>query len=450
MKLDVVILAAGKGKRMISKKPKVMHPVMGRPMIGYVVERALALSPGRVIVVMGHEREAVEAYLKEKNVAFAVQEEQKGTAHALLTAEPYLSGGDILVLYGDVPLIELSTLAAFVAFFRDSQGIAFMTTEVADPSGYGRMIMKGDEIREIVEHVEATPEQRLIREINTGICMLRREYLPLLKSVKANNKKGEYYLTDIVTIARDQGMTVKGYHHGVSHEVLGINTRSELLDANVIMQERILQRHMDRGVTITGRDVYIEEGVVIGQDTVILPGCSIGGATAIGEDVAIGPNVVIRDSVIGNGVVIEPFSSLEGVTTEDGVKIGPFARLRPGAVLKKNAKVGNFVEMKKAVLGEGSKANHLTYLGDAEIGSGVNVGAGTITCNYDGKNKFKTIIEDGVFVGSNTEIVAPVTIKKNAVIGAGSTITMDVPEDALAVSRVKQRHIDGYARRRKK
>jgi bifunctional UDP-N-acetylglucosamine pyrophosphorylase/glucosamine-1-phosphate N-acetyltransferase len=449
MSLDVVILAAGKGKRMLSKRPKVMHAVMGRPMIGHVVARARELNPGQVIVVTGHEKEAVEEYLKGKGTVFAVQEEQKGTAHALLTAEPFFSGGDILVLYGDVPLIEARTIEAFIEFFRKSQGIAFMTTEVEDPEGYGRMLMKGEEIEDIVEDVEATAEQKAIREINTGICMIRKDFLRLVKSVKADNRKGEYYLTDIVKVARKEAIIVKGYHHGVAQEVLGINTRRDLLEANLNMAARILDRHMQTGVTLVDTNVYIEDGVIIGKDTVILPGCSLGGATVIGEDVIMGPNVVIKDSVVGDGSVIEPFSSLDGVTMEQGVKVGPFARLRPQTVLKRGVKIGNFVEVKKSVVGEGTKASHLTYIGDAEIGSGVNVGAGTITCNYDGRKKHKTVIEDGVFVGSNTEIVAPVKIGKNAVIGAGSTITLDVPEDALAVSRVKQKHVEGYGRRKK-
>jgi bifunctional UDP-N-acetylglucosamine pyrophosphorylase/glucosamine-1-phosphate N-acetyltransferase len=450
MKLDVVILAAGKGKRMLSKKPKVMHALMGKPMIGYVVDRAHELSAGKVIVVTGHEKAAVEEYLTGKGVAFALQAEQKGTAHALLTAAPLLTKDVILVLYGDVPLIRSETLASFIEFFKKSPGIAFMTTEVANPQGYGRVIMKKDEIEQIVEDVEATERQKKVREINTGICMLQtRMLLDLVKSIKADNKKGEYYLTDIVKVARKKGIAVKAYHHSAAHEVLGINVRNELLEANLIMKERILDYHLERGVGFADRNVYIEDNVKIGLDTVIFPNCFLMGATVIGADAVIGPNVVIKDSIVSDGVVIEPFSSLDGVRAEEGVKIGPFARLRPGTLLKRNVKIGNFVEVKKAVIGEGSKASHLTYIGDAEVGSGVNIGAGTITCNYDGKNKHKTVIGDGVFVGSNTEIVAPVTIGKNSVIGAGTTVTHDVPEDALVVSRVKQRHIEGYGRRKK-
>jgi bifunctional UDP-N-acetylglucosamine pyrophosphorylase/glucosamine-1-phosphate N-acetyltransferase len=448
--LNCVILAAGKGTRMHSKKPKIAHAIMGKPMVRYVAAAARELRAERIIVVTGHERAVVEASLKEDNVLFALQAEQKGTAHALLTAEPQLVEGDILVLYGDVPLIRASTLNAFIEFFRTTDGIAFMTTAVADPTGYGRVIVgPGGEITDIVEHSEATDDVRKITEINTGICMIRADRLDLVRAVKPDNSKGEYYLTDICKIAKEKGVTVRAFHYAHAHEVLGINTRRELLDAQLVMKNAILDRHMASGVTIMDRNIHIEDGVTIGSDTVIYPGCSLMGATVIGEDCVIGPHVVIRDSNIGNGVTVEPFSSLDGVRTEEGVKIGPFSRIRPTTVIKASAKIGNFVEVKNATIEKGSKASHLSYIGDATVGSGVNIGAGTITCNYDGKNKHRTTIEDGVFVGSNTELVAPVTIGKDAVIGAGSTITHDVPEGALAVSRTKQRNIEGYSRRKK-
>ena len=449
-RINCVILAAGKGTRMRSKTAKIMHPLMGRPMIRYVLDAARAISPGRIIVVTGHGQEEVERSLKEADLSFALQAEQKGTAHALLAAEAHLAPGDILVLYGDVPLIRAATLERFIEFFRGSQGIAFMTTEVERPEGYGRVITDGTgAILDIVEDSEAAGPVKEIRVINTGICMIRADMLPLVKAVTPDNKKGEYYLTDICTQARNKGITVKAFLHRESAEVLGINTRKDLLDAGIVMRNAILDRHMEQGVTIMDRDTYIETGVVIGPDTTIFPHCFLMGRTEIGREVTIGPHAVIRDSVIGDGVVVEPFTSLDGVHAFEGVKIGPFARIRPTTVLKKKVKVGNFVEVKNATIGEGSKASHLSYLGDAAVGSGVNIGAGTITCNYDGVHKHRTTIEDGVFVGSNTELVAPVTVGKDAVIGAGSTITHNVPEGALAITRAKQKHIEGYGRRKK-
>jgi len=434
---------------MFSARPKVLHEVMGKPMIEYVVEAARALNPSKVVVVTGHEKEAVEGRLHSAGVLFAVQEAQKGTAHALLTAEGAIGEGDVLVLYGDVPLVSPGTLQEFVRFFRRSQGVAFMTTEVANPDGYGRVVLDGDNIREIIEDADATPDQKQIKEINTGICMLARQMFDLVREIKADNAKGEHYLTDICGVAASRGLKTKGMHYAHAHEVLGINTRKDLLEANLIMRRRILEHHMERGVTLLGDQIYIEADVSVGADTIIYPFSHLRGKTVIGQGATIGPHVVLNDSVLGDGVTVEPFSALDGVTAEAGVKIGPFSRIRPTTLLKKGAKIGNFVEVKNAVISENTKANHLSYLGDAEIGKDVNVGAGTITCNYDGRKKHKTIIEDGVFVGSNTELVAPVRVGKDATIGAGSTITHDVPEGALAVTRAKQRHIEGYARRKK-
>jgi bifunctional UDP-N-acetylglucosamine pyrophosphorylase / glucosamine-1-phosphate N-acetyltransferase len=447
--LNIVILAAGKGKRMLSAWPKVLHEVMGKPMIECVVEAAKALSPSKVVVVTGHEKEAVEGRLQAAGVLFAVQEAQKGTAHALLTAEGAIDEGDVLVLYGDVPLVSPGTLQGFVRFFKGSQGVAFMTTEVANSDGYGRVVLDGDEILEIIEDADATPGQKQIKEINTGICMLSRQMFDLVREIKADNAKGEHYLTDICGVAASRGIRTKGMHHANANEVLGINTRKDLLEANLTMRRRILEHHMEQGVTLLGDQIYIEAEVVIGADTIIYPFSYLRGRTVIGKGATIGPHVVIKDSALGDGVTIEPFCALDGLTAEAGARIGPFSRIRPTTLLKKGVKIGNFVEVKNAVISENTKANHLSYLGDAEIGKDVNVGAGTITCNYDGRKKHKTIIEDDVFVGSNTELVAPVKIGKDATIGAGSTITHDVPEGALAVTRTKQRHIEGYARRKK-
>jgi bifunctional UDP-N-acetylglucosamine pyrophosphorylase/glucosamine-1-phosphate N-acetyltransferase len=446
--LNVVILAAGKGERMVSAKPKVMHEVMGKPMIWYVTERARELMPLNTAVVLGHGREEVESYLKGLDVHCTFQTEQKGTAHALLTADRFLAEGDTLVLYGDVPLIRHSTLEAFLDAYRETGAITFMVTRVDDPKGYGRVLLTGNEIDAIVEDLDATVTERQINLINTGICIIPEEYHHIIKRIDANNRKGEYYLTDICKIARAGGISVRAYEHGDAAEVLGVNSRKELLEANGTMRNRVLDFHMQNGVTLIDRSVFIEEGALIGRDTVIYPNAYIADGTSIGSNVFIGPNVIIKDCTIHDGVRIEGFSVLEGGDLREGVTIGPFSRIRPGTILKENVKIGNFVEVKNSVLAEGTKANHLSYIGDAEIGSKVNIGAGTITCNYDGKKKHRTIIEDNVFVGSNTEIVAPVTIGRNVIIGAGTTVTKSVPEDALAVSRAPQKHIEGYARRK--
>jgi bifunctional UDP-N-acetylglucosamine pyrophosphorylase/glucosamine-1-phosphate N-acetyltransferase len=446
---NIVILAAGKGERMASDKPKVMHEIMGKPMIDYVVEVAQKLDPIKIIVVTGYGRKPVEAHLKGAPVVCSVQNEQKGTAHALLSAEDLLDDGDILVLYGDVPLIELATLQGFLSFYQKKACITFMTTDVIGPTGYGRVITDGDNIVAIREEIDASAEERAIRKINTGICIIPQTSFPYLKEIDAANKKGEYYLTDICRVARDRGDIMKVFHHGVSSEVLGINSQKELTEANITMKTRLLERHMKNGVSFLDSNVYVESAVEIGKDTTIFPNCFLAGKTVIGKGVTIGPNVVIRSCTIHDNVNIDGFVVMEGAEVKEGVKVGPFSRLRPTTVVEKGAKIGNFVEVKNSVIGEDSKANHLAYIGDAEIGQHVNVGAGTITCNYDGVKKHKTVIEDNVFVGSNTELVAPVTVGKDAVIGAGSTITRNVPEGALAISRVQQKHIEGYGRKKK-
>jgi bifunctional UDP-N-acetylglucosamine pyrophosphorylase/glucosamine-1-phosphate N-acetyltransferase len=446
---DIVILAAGKGERMVSDKPKVMHEIMGKPMIDYVVGVAIKLNPDNIIVVTGHGKEKVEAHLRNTPVVCAVQSEQRGTAHALLSSAQFLGGGDILVLYGDVPLIELATMQSFLSFYEKGKDIVFMTTDVGDPGGYGRIISNGDAIIEIKEEIDASPEERQIKEINTGICILPRQSFLYLQEINAGNKKGEYYLTDICKIAQNKGNTVKKYHHKNSLEVLGINSRNELMEANITMRMRNIKKHMRNGVSFLDDNIYIEDDVQIGKDTVIFPNCHIMGKTVIGSGVSIGPNVVIRDAEIHDNVTIDGFVVMEGTEVHECVKIGPFSHLRPQTVISKEASIGNFVEIKNSLIGEHSRANHLAYIGDSEIGKEVTIGAGTITCNYDGVKKQKTIIEDNVFVGSNTELVAPVTVGKNAVIGAGSTITRNVPEGALATSRAQQKHIEDYRRKKK-
>jgi bifunctional UDP-N-acetylglucosamine pyrophosphorylase/glucosamine-1-phosphate N-acetyltransferase len=448
-KLNVVLLAAGKGERMVSTRPKVMHEIMGRPMVGYVIDAARSLNPEKIVAVLGYGREFVDGYLREQNVLHAVQREQKGTAHALLAAEDLVTGADVLVLYGDVPLIRPSTLQNLLGVFGERRAITFLTTDVDDPSGYGRVIMEGDEITAIVEHNEATEAQKRIGVINTGICLIPEECMPLLKAIGNSNRKGEFYLTDIVAVARQSGLPVLACHHRRPEEVLGINNRKELMEANRLRRREIVDGHLAAGVTILDETVYIDASVTIGMDTVIYPNVFLTGQTHIAEGVSIGPNTIIRDSTVGAGAAIDGFVVMEGASVAAGAKVGPFARIRPGTVLKEGVKVGNFVEVKNSVLNENTKASHLSYIGDAVIGRDVNIGAGTITCNYDGKKKHRTVIGDNVFVGSNTSLVAPVTVGRDAVIGAGSTITKEVSEGALAVERSPQRIVEGYGRRKR-
>ncbi|MCX8021795.1 MAG: bifunctional UDP-N-acetylglucosamine diphosphorylase/glucosamine-1-phosphate N-acetyltransferase GlmU [Syntrophorhabdaceae bacterium] len=447
--LNIVILAAGEGKRMLSDRPKVMHEIMGKPMISYVVDLAKKKSQEHVIVVTGSGREEIERYLSGYKVEFAFQREQKGTAHALLSSTTMLKRGDVLVLYGDVPLLTESTLNDFLDFYRKNRAILFLITTVEKPEGYGRVIRRGAEIIRIVEEVEATEEEKKIKEINTGICIIPEEHLPLLRVIDNRNRKGEYYLTDICNIARNRGITVLAFDHPDAKEVLGINNKKELLVAQTIMRDRILERHMENGVVMLDNNIYIEASVSIGRDTTVFPNTYILGDSSIGDHVVVGPNTMIRNTKIGNHVRIEGFSVIEGAEIAQDVTIGPFSRIRPKTILQDGVKIGNFVEVKNSLLKRNTKANHLSYIGDAEIGSDVNIGAGTITCNYDGKRKHKTVIGDSVFVGSNTELVAPVVIGRGAIIGAGSTITKDVPEDALAVSRSPQRHIEGYGQKKR-
>jgi bifunctional UDP-N-acetylglucosamine pyrophosphorylase/glucosamine-1-phosphate N-acetyltransferase len=349
--LSVVILAAGKGERMLSTKPKVMHEIMGKPMVGYAIERAQELSPTKTVVVLGYGKEHVEGYVKGLNVIAALQKGQKGTAHAVLSAEKFVRGQDVLVLYGDVPLIETSTLEGFISFFKKAGTVTFMTTDVENPAGYGRVIMKKDHIEKIVEEVDASPSEKKIKRINTGICAIPGHLFPLLKEIRADNKKGEYYLTDIYKILQQKGFDVKGYHCEKSSEVLGINSKKELLEANITMKDRILDSHMKNGVALLDRNIYIEEGVVIERNTVIYPNSYILGKTRIGEGVVVGPNSFIRDSIIHNGVAIEGFVFMEGAEIEEGAVVGPFARIQPKTLIGKGAKVDNFVEVKNAVYG---------------------------------------------------------------------------------------------------
>jgi len=453
--LSTIILAAGKGTRMKSDLVKVLHPLLGVPMLSYPIDLSLnGINSGKTIVVVGYQGEKIRAHFIDDRLTFVDQGDPIGTGHAVLCTEDHLKGfkGRVLILCGDVPLLKRDTVRRFIDAHKSSGStITVMTAILEDPAGYGRIVrMDGGLIRRIVEEKDASPPEMAIREVNAGIYCVDSPFLfEALRRVSTDNAQGEYYLTDIVAIANQQGKRAYGFAVEDPTEVMGINTRVDLAKADEILRNELLTQMMLDGVTIVDpKTTYIDKTVRVGRDTTIYPNCYLQGETIIGERCIVEPNSQITDSKISGDVVIKTSSVIAESTIEDGASIGPFARLRPGTVVKRTARIGNFVEVKKSVIGEGSKANHLTYLGDTTVGKGVNVGAGTITCNYDGKKKHPTVIEDDVFVGSNVELVAPVTVKKGSTIGAGSTITKDVPEDALAISRSKQKTIRGWKQRK--
>ncbi len=444
--LAILILAAGKGTRMKSNLAKVLHPIAGTPMLSYPLDLARAFEPARLIVVLGVQRDLIRERFHASGVIFVDQVEQLGTGHAVQVAAPALQGfhGTVLILCGDVPLLTEATLRGFREHHEKSRAIlSVLTTVVPNPSGYGRIIRgKSGPILRIVEDKDLKRGEEKIREINTGIYWVDGPFLlSTLPSLNNQNAQKEFYLTDIVEAASRHRKKVEAFIAEDFIEVMGINTRVDLAKANQVLYRKTTERHMLGGVTLLDPgSTFIDRGVQIGKDTVIYPNCYISGKTVIGEGCTLEPGCKITDTRVGNSVLIRASSVIAESEIEDGVQIGPFAHLRPGTVLKEGVHIGNFVEVKKSVIGKGTKANHLTYLGDATIGEKVNVGAGTITCNYDGVKKHPTVIEDGVFIGSNTELVAPIKIGRNALIGAGSTITKEVPPDTLAVTRAKQTH----------
>jgi bifunctional UDP-N-acetylglucosamine pyrophosphorylase/glucosamine-1-phosphate N-acetyltransferase len=454
--LATLILAAGKGTRMKSDLVKVLHTIAGVPMLAYPISAARAIGCSRIIVVVGHQRERIEEAFRGEQAVFVYQEQQLGSGHAVAVAEQTLTGfdGDVLILCGDVPFIQPQTLTAFIGAHHSAQAsLSVLSVIPDDPSGYGRILRTAaGDFCSIVEDRDATAQQKQIREINSGIYCCAASFLfQALHQVGTDNDQGEYYLPDIVKIGVARGRKVQAVVTPDAQEVQGINDRIGLARAEAVMRRRILEQHMAGGVTlIDPAATYIEASVRIGQDTVIHPGCSIRGASTVGTGCLIESNCSITGSRIGNRVHVKPSCVIDESRIDDQATIGPFAHLRPQTLIEERARVGNFVELKKSRLGRGSKANHLTYIGDATIGSDVNIGAGTITCNYDGRNKHPTVIEDGVFIGSNTSLVAPVSIGRNAVVGAGSTITKDVPGNALAVAREKQTNYENYFRLVKK
>jgi bifunctional UDP-N-acetylglucosamine pyrophosphorylase/glucosamine-1-phosphate N-acetyltransferase len=438
--------------------PKVLHRIYGKPIIHYVVDSIKRLKAENNIVVIGPKsdeiRNAIANYYKGHRVIFAVQKEPKGTGDAMKAAVQKLKGfsGTVLALSGDTPLIKTSTLQKFLKLHKQNKEDISIISFIAEGThSYGRIIREGDRVKAIIEDRDADNKQKEIKEVNSGIYAIKSRALNLLKEIKINKAKGEYYLTDIVDIAVKKGYKVGAHILGSETELTGINTREDLHNACHYLKDRILSNWMKNGVSfIDTSSVFIHPDAKIGMDTVIYPNVHIEGKTVIGKGCTIYPNTRIADSIIGNHVTIKDSTVIESSTIKDKAAIGPFAHIRPGSIIGDSSKIGNFVEIKKSVIGEGTKASHLSYLGDAEIGKNVNIGAGTITCNYDGKQKNKTIIEDNSFIGSDTQLVAPVRVGKGAYIGAGSTITKNVPPLSLAVSRADQRHIEKWALRKGK
>ena len=448
MSLDIVILAAGQGTRMRSALPKVLHPVAGKAMLGHVIDTARLLKPQGIHVVIGHGAELVRERLAADDLNFVLQSEQLGTGHAVAQALPTLSAERVLILYGDVPLIEVETLQRLLQQVSEQQ-LGLLTVNLNDPTGYGRIVR--DErgvVKAIVEHKDASAEQRLIREGNTGILAVPGKKLgDWLGRLSNSNAQGEYYLTDVIAMAVADGLVVATEQAADEMEVLGANDRIQLSQLERHYQYRAARRLMVQGVTLIDPARFDLRGeATVGRDVSIDINVILEGQVVIEDGVQIGPNCVIKNSILRKGAIVKANSHLEGADVGEGADCGPFARLRPGSVLGAKAHVGNFVELKNAKLGEGAKAGHLSYLGDAEIGARSNIGAGTITCNYDGANKFKTVLGEDVFIGSNSDLVAPVTLGDRATTGAGSVITGDVPDNTLAVGRAKQRNIEGWKR----
>lgn len=447
--LAVIALAAGLGTRMRSKVVKVLHPIAGRPMLTHTLENVLGLKPERVVAVLGHQSAEVAKVLPS-GVESTIQKQQAGTADAARCGLAKLKGftGTVMVVAGDTPLLDTDTFKAVVSRHRKAKAdVTVLTAILPDPTGYGRIIRAGASVARIVEHKDASPEERAVSEVNAGTyCFEVAALASALKKIKPDNAQKELYLTDVIRLTNERGGKVIAVTAPRPEEALGINSRAELAEAESVIRRRINARLMAAGVSIIDpANTYIGPGVIIGRDTVVYPGNYLAGNTIIGEGCTLLPGNIITDSTIKDGVFVMGYSVINESCVDDSAKVGPFAHIRPGSRLERNSRAGNFVEMKKTLLGEGSKASHLSYLGDALIGRDVNIGAGTITCNYDGFNKFQTVIEDGVFVGSDTQLVAPVRVGRGALIAAGTTVTRDVACDSLAISRTRQSELKGWA-----
>ena len=452
MSLSIVILAAGQGTRMHSALPKVLQPLAGRPLLEHVVDCAKALAADAVCVVYGHGGDQVRARLDDKTLKWALQSEQLGTGHAVQQAMPAIPDETrVLILAGDVPLLRPETLRDLLEQCADDE-VGVLTVDLDDPFGYGRIVREGDSVVRIVEQKDATPDEQALTEINSGvICAPGARLRTWLDNLRADNDQQEYYLTDIVAMAVADGVTVRGVKAHDADEVMGINDKRQLAEAERALQARLVDELMKQGVGFADpARVDIRGTLTCGSDVFIDANVIVEGDVTLGDNVRIESNNVLRDCQLGAGTVVHPNCHIDGAAAGTQCVIGPFARLRPGAELADGVKVGNFVEIKKSTVAAGSKVNHLTYIGDAEIGENVNVGAGTITCNYDGVNKHRTVIGDGAFIGSGVELVAPVEIGAEATIGAGSTISKPAPDGKLTLERARQTTIDAWKRPVKK
>ena len=456
MNLSVIILAAGAGTRMRSLKPKVLHKLAGIPMLEHVYNTSKTLGAKQIQLVYGHGGDLLKQQCQHFDVEWSLQAEQLGTAHAVQQASPNIDDDAVaLILYGDVPLIKAATLETLVKKVS-ADNVSLLTVNLDDPTGYGRIVRDNkdgsNKVLAIVEHKDASDEIKRIQEVNTGILAVRAAYLKaVLNKIDNNNVQGEYYLTDLIALAVDDGNEVFTTQVEHSYEVEGINDRKQLARLERIFQRGIAEQLLTDGVSLADpQRIDVRGELSVGNDSFIDINCLFEGKVNLGTGVTIGPGCVIKNSTIASDCIIKPYSVIENAIIDKQTEVGPFARIRPGAHLKENSRVGNFVEIKNTVLGENSKASHLSYLGDSEIGRNVNIGAGTITCNYDGANKFKTIIKDGAFIGSDTQLVAPVTVGENATIGAGSTITKDTEDNRLTLSRSPQKQINDWQRPVKK
>ena len=451
--MNIVILAAGMGKRMRSRLPKVLQPLADKPMLEHVIEKARLLgSDNRLIVVVGHGAEAVKSYFAQaSDLIFALQAEQLGTGHALLQALPYCDPEKpTLVLLGDVPLIRPQTLQDLVNAAGDHVGL--LTVCLDNPKGYGRIVRRDGEVCAIVEEKDATPQERLISEVNTGIMVLPTRHLERwLNELGNQNAQGEYYLTDVIARAVSEGVPVKTARSTSATEVEGVNNKVQLAALERAFQKENALRLMNDGVTVIDPErIDVRGELVCGKDVTIDVGCIFSGRVVLGDGVKIGAYCVLKDVEIGAGTQELPFCLFDGAQVGQDARLGPYSRLRPGTSLADQTHIGNFVEIKKSVVGLGSKVNHLSYIGDTDMGARVNIGAGTITCNYDGVNKFRTTIMDDAFIGSDTQLVAPVTVGKGATLGAGTTLTKDAPDGELTLARARQTTIKGWKRPTKK
>lgn len=450
--LSVVILAAGKGTRMYSDLPKVLHPIAGKPMVKHVIDTVKHLNARQINLIYGHGANLLKEKLADEPVNWVFQAEQLGTGHAMQQAAPFFADDEnIVMLYGDAPLIQQSTLERLIAQ-KPENGIALLTVKLDNPTGYGRIIRENGSVVAIVEQKDASAEQLKIQEVNTGVMVASgASFKKWLGNLNNNNAQGEYYITDVIAMANEDGFQVQAVQADEFMEVEGVNNRLQLAALERFYQKKQAEKLLLAGVTLSDPSRFDVRGTVEhGKDVSIDVNVILEGNVKLGNNVKIGAGCVLKNVTVGDNVEIKPYSVLEDAVIGEKSAIGPFSRLRPGTQLAEGTHVGNFVEIKNAQVGKGSKVNHLTYVGDAEVGSNVNIGAGVITCNYDGANKFKTIIGDDVFVGSDSQLVAPVEIANGATIGAGSTITKNVAEGELVITRVAQKHIQGWQRPTKK